>query len=83
MRRLKQLKQSLTNKLTVLATLDDELIGLVEDDDLEAEVEQADETREKIDLAILTIEDALADYQGGTRQSRLQLISTKWGGWAA
>ena len=65
-RRLKQLKQSLTNKLTVLARLDDELIGLVEDDDLEAEVEQADETREKIDLAILNVEDALADYQGGT-----------------
>ena len=65
-RRLKQLKQSLTNKLTVLVRLDDELIGLVEDDDLEAKVEQADETREKIDLAILTIEDALADYQGGT-----------------
>ena len=39
-RRLKQLKQSLTNKLTVLARLDDELIGLVEDDDLEAESRQ-------------------------------------------
>jgi len=59
-RQLRQLKQSLANKLTVLAKLDDEVIELMEDD-LEAEVEQADEVRERIDLAILTIEDALID----------------------
>lgn len=62
-RRLRQLKQSLANKLTVLAKLDDEVIELMEEDDLEAEVEQADEVRERIDLAILTIEDALIAHQ--------------------
>jgi len=45
-----------------LANLDDEVIELMEDD-LEAEVEQADEVKERIDLAILTIEDALIDHQ--------------------
>ena len=40
--------------------LDDEVLELTEDGDLDAEVEQADdEIREKIDLAILTTEDAL------------------------
>ena len=41
--------------------LDDELIelGADEESDLEAEVEQEDETRQKIGRAILTIEDVL------------------------
>lgn len=56
-RRLRQLKQSLSNKLTVLSKLDDEVF---EED---AEVEQADGIREKIELAILTIEDALQARQ--------------------
>ena len=58
-RRLKQLKQSLTDKTSVLVKLDDELIGLVEEEQLEAEVEQADLIRERIGLAIISIEDAL------------------------
>ena len=57
---LKQLKQSLTDKLSVLMKLHDELIELVEESDLEAEVEQAGETRQRIGLGILNIEDALA-----------------------
>ena len=45
----------------MLSKLDDEVLELTEDDDLDAEVhvEQADEIREKIDLAILNIEDNL------------------------
>ena len=58
-RRLKQLKQSLTDKSNVLAKLDDELIELVEEEQLEAEVEQADLIKEKISLAIISIEDTL------------------------
>ena len=61
-RQLKQLKQSLIDKLSVLMKLDDELIELVEEGDLEAEVEQADETRQRIGLAILNTEDALAAH---------------------
>ena len=43
--RLRQLKQSLANKLTVLARLDDEVIELTGEDELEYEVEQADEEK--------------------------------------
>ena len=62
-RRLRQLKQSLADKLTVLCKLDDELIELVEEDELDAEMEQADEIRGRIGLAILTIEDALHTHK--------------------
>ena len=68
-RRLKQLKQSLTNKLTVLTKLDDKVLELTEDDDLDAEVKQADDVREKIDLAVLTIEDVL--------QAHIQSVSQR------
>ena len=54
-RQLKQLKQSLIDELSVLMKLDEE-------GDLEAEVEQADETRQRIGLAILNTEDALAAH---------------------
>ena len=68
-RRLKQLKQSLTDKTSVLAKLDDELIGLVEEEQLEAEVEQADLIRERIGLAIISIEDALEGLVAKTRET--------------
>ena len=51
--RLKLLKQSLTDKLATLAKLDDDIMELTGEDDLETEVEQADEIRDKISLAIL------------------------------
>ena len=51
--RLKLLKQSLTDKLAMLAKLDDDIMELTGEDDLETEVEQADEIRDKISLAIL------------------------------
>ena len=60
--RLKLLKQSLTDKLATLAKLDDDIMELTGEDDLETEVEQADEIRDKISLAILKIEDAIAPH---------------------
>ena len=57
--KLKQLKQSLTHKLKVLVKFDDELIELVSNEQLEAEVEQADVFREWAELAIISLDDAL------------------------
>ena len=57
--RLKQLRQSLSDKSSVLSKLDDELIELVEEEELEAEVEQADLIGKKISLTVINIEDTL------------------------
>ena len=65
-RQLKQLKQSLTNKASVLVKLDDELI---EEEQLETKVEQADLIRERIGLAIISIEDALEALVAKTRET--------------
>ena len=56
-RRMKQLKQSLTNRLHVLSTIDKELISLVSDEQLEEEVEQADLIRERISFALISLDD--------------------------
>ena len=78
-RRLKQLKQSLTEKLSVLSALDDEIIALIEDEQLEAEVEQAeveqaDLIRGKVNLAVISIDDTLetlvALAKGGSHEGR-------------
>ena len=58
--RLRQIKLSLVDKLAVLTKLDDEILELTEESELEAEVEQADKARAKINLAIITIEDAVS-----------------------
>ncbi len=68
--RLKQLKQSLTDKLSVLSKLDDELIELVGEEQLEAEVEQADLIREDISLAVISIDDALNALVAPTRRTK-------------
>lgn len=60
---MKQLKQSLTDKLQVLSKLDEELIDLVRDEQLEQEVEQADLIRERISLAIISLDDRLESLQ--------------------
>ncbi len=57
-RKLKQLKGSLTKKRVTLAGLDDELLETV-DEELEAEIEQADRIQEDITLAVINIEEAL------------------------
>ena len=71
--KLKQLKQSLINKSNnVLGRLDDELIEGVDEEQLETEVEQADLITEKINLAIISIEEALEGLviQGTRRSTR-------------
>jgi hypothetical protein len=61
--RLKQLKQSLNGKLDVLSKLDDDLIELVDEEHLDAEVEQADLIKENISLAVISIETTLGTLE--------------------
>ena len=70
--RLKQLKQALNGKIEVYSKLDNELIKLVEDQ-LEAEVEQADLIREKINYAVITINDAITALIATPRNVRENL----------
>ena len=60
-RRLRQLKQSLIDKLDILSKLDDKLIQLVEEEQLDTEVEQADLIKEKVSLAVIGIDDVIED----------------------
>ena len=57
--RLRQQKQSLSGKLDVLSKLDEELIELVPEEELDNEVDQADKIRERIQLAIIDMDQAL------------------------
>ena len=66
----RQLKLSLADKLAVLTKLDDEILELTEESELEAEVEQADKARAKINLAIVTIEDAVSPRNVHSRKKR-------------
>ena len=43
-----QFKQSLENKLRALTTLDDEILDLMDDDGIKAEIMQADEIKESV-----------------------------------
>ena len=61
-RRLKQLKQSLVSKLDILSKTDDELIELVNEQQLDAEVEQADLIKENISIAVISIDDAVRAF---------------------
>ena len=68
--RLKQLKQSLADKASVLMKLDEELIELAEEEKLDYEVEQADMIKERISLAIISIGDAIAAQEATHSSSR-------------
>ena len=57
--KLKQLRQSLMEKSSILAKLNEELIELVEEEQLEAEIEQADVIMDDINLAVISIDEAL------------------------
>ena len=57
--RLSPLKLSLNEKLTVLKTLDDEIVDLVSEGDLAAEIEQADEYKGRIHEAIAQMDEEL------------------------
>ena len=50
--KLRQLKLSLTDKLQVLNILDDDIVDATPEDKLAREIEQADEAREEIHLAL-------------------------------
>ena len=58
-RQIKQLRQSLEEKVRTLSKLDDELLELVPDEQLDEEVQQADEIRERISLAVISLDDEL------------------------
>ena len=57
--KLKLLRNSQTDKLHILAKLDDELIELVSEEQLEAEGEESDLYREWVGLAIISLDDTL------------------------
>ena len=57
--KLKQVKQTLTEKLKTLADLDAQILELTDEADLESEIEQADSTRERITLCIIDIDGAV------------------------
>ena len=57
--RLKQLRQSLKNKIDILSKLDEELLLSVGEEELDYEIEQADIVRERAELAIIGLDEAL------------------------
>ena len=58
--RLKQLKLSLMNKIAILSKLDEELLLSVAEDELDCEIEQADIVRDKAELSIIGLDEAIA-----------------------
>ena len=64
--RLSQYKVALSEKLDVLSKLDNELLEMVEEDDLDHEVEQADLVKERIGLCIMEIDRFLEPASGRT-----------------
>ena len=58
--RLKQMRQSLMAKMEILSRMDEEILALVEEDQVGGEIEQADVVREGAELAIISIDEALA-----------------------
>ena len=57
--RLRQLKQTLQQKLGTLQALNDAILEKVDEDQLEEEIDQIDTINSKIELCIISIEDAL------------------------
>ena len=74
--KLQQYKASLTEKLKILAALDDEILDLVEEDELDNEVEQADILRERIGLCIIGIDQA-RPHLGGAQLNRPLNVPTE------
>ena len=60
--KLRQLQLSLTDKLQVLKILDDDIVDSTPEDELAREIEQADEAREEIHLALTKLERALRAF---------------------
>ena len=66
--KLKQLNESLNNKLEVISPLDGKILDLTPEDDLDREIQLADETREKISLCIIQIQAALKGVYRNTAE---------------
>ena len=66
--RLKNLKQTLSKKMTILSALDEGILAEVEEDQVEAEIEQADLIREEAELAIIGIDEALLSLKHESRR---------------
>ena len=62
-RRLRQARQTLTEKIALLTRLDAEILDLTDESGMEAEVIHADEVKSKLTLALIDIDDALGSDQ--------------------
>jgi predicted metal-dependent hydrolase len=67
--KLRQQQQTLTEKAVILSTLDGDIVKLVPEEELDGEIETADDYREKITLAIVEIDEALPLPQSPPPQS--------------
>ena len=70
---LRQKKSALSEKSQILKRLDEELLIIIPDDELEGEVEQADLIQERIQLAILEIDDALSGEEMSSHEPQASL----------
>ena len=68
--RLRQMKQSLGDKIDILSHLDEQILSMVIDDQVESEIEHVDLIREKAELAIINIDAKLADVNQRPRSGR-------------
>ena len=66
---LKQKREALKEKGDLLKKLDEEIIGFVEEDKLEEEIEAVDQVQEKIELTLIHIEMALSGRQSPLHKS--------------
>ena len=57
--KLRQQRSLLSTKLEILSKLDEEILELTPEDDIEQEIDLADQTKEKVCLAINDIDHAL------------------------
>ena len=58
--KLKQKQKMLKDKIGTLAKLDEEIIDLIPEDELETEIQQIDEFRERLELTISEVDEFLA-----------------------
>ena len=66
--RLKHLKQTLSKKMAILSALDEGILAEIEEDHVEAEIEQADLIREEAELAIISIDEVLLSLKHDSRR---------------
>ena len=64
--RLKQCKVSLNEKLDKLRELDEQILALVKDENIESEIEQADQFKERIQQAVFRVEHKISARESST-----------------